>query len=74
MAGTVRPPSTKLAERSWQVLQRRRPLLADLPDILADTQDGTSTGWQRYWRENPVNAWIGGNQTRQKSQLLPRAE
>ncbi|KIN89565.1 DUF3427 domain-containing protein [Thauera sp. SWB20] len=64
------PTLDQLAERSWQVLQRRRPLLADLPDILADTQDGTTTGWQRYWRENPVNAWIGGNQTRQKSQLF----
>ena len=20
--------------------------------------------WQRYWRDNPVNAWIGGNRPR----------
>lgn len=57
------PTLEKLAERSWQVLQRRRPLLADLPETLGDTQDGTSAGWQSYWRDNPVNAWIGGNKT-----------
>jgi len=57
------PSMPVLAERSWQVLQRRRPLLADLPDTLDDTTDGTSETWQRYWRDNPVNAWIGGNQS-----------
>ena len=57
------PTLAQLAERSWQLLQRRRPLLADLPDKLDDTEEGTSNGWQRYWRDNPVNAWVGGNQT-----------
>jgi hypothetical protein len=55
------PTLALLAQRSWQVLQRRRPLLVDLPDDLLDTGDGTSVGWQSYWRSNPVNAWIGGN-------------
>jgi hypothetical protein len=55
------PTLVTLAQRSWQVLQRRRPLLGDLPDHLGNTADGTSAGWQRYWRGNPVNAWIGGN-------------
>lgn len=56
------PALAQLAERSWQILQRRRPLLGDLPDTLDDTAGGTSAAWQRYWRDNPVNAWSGGNQ------------
>lgn len=56
------PSLGQVAERSWKILQRRRPLLADLPETLDDTEEGTSKGWQRYWRDNPVNAWIGGNQ------------
>lgn len=61
--GWHRPPDlAELAERSWQVLQRRRPLLADLPESLADTLEGSSQAWHRYWRDNPVNAWVGGNQ------------
>lgn len=62
----IAPTLGQLAERSWQVLQRRRPLLADLPDTLEDTQNGTSTGWQRYWRRNPVNAWTGDKKTKEK--------
>jgi superfamily II DNA or RNA helicase/SAM-dependent methyltransferase/SOS-response transcriptional repressor LexA len=59
---TTAPTLPVLAERSWQVLQRRRPLLADLPDALRGASGGASDAWQRYWRDNPVNAWIGGNQ------------
>ena len=57
------PTLAALAQRSWQVLQRRRPLLVDLPDEMRETQDGTLVTWQRYWRDNPVKAWIGGNVT-----------
>ena len=64
------PSLGQLAERSWQVLQRRRPLLADLPDTVRNTEDGTTASWQRYWRDNPVNAWIGGNQTAEKDRLF----
>jgi superfamily II DNA or RNA helicase/HKD family nuclease len=56
------PPTTSaLAERSWQVLQRRRALLADLPPAQRKLSDGASDAWLRYWTENPINAWIGGN-------------
>ena len=55
------PLLAELAARSWQVMQRRRPLLSDLPETMQDTADGTSDIWLRYWRENPVNAWVGGN-------------
>lgn len=53
-------PLELLARRSREVLERRRPLLADLsPEMqVAAPSDPI---WLRYWRENPVNAWIGGN-------------
>lgn len=66
----IAPTLARLAERSWKILQRRRPLLVDLPDPVEDTQDGTTTGWQRYWRDNPVKAWIGGNQAAGRSSLF----
>jgi superfamily II DNA or RNA helicase/SAM-dependent methyltransferase len=52
---------SSIAERSWQVLQRRRPLLSDLPNDVLLTGNGREPGWLAYWRKNPVNAWIGGN-------------
>ena len=55
------PTLAALAERSWHVLHRRPPLLADLPDEMRATGSGTTQPWLRYWRDNPVNAWIGGN-------------
>lgn len=62
------PPTTsKLAERSWQVLQRRRALLDDLPPTQRDTSDGFNEAWHRYWLENPINAWAGGNRAATKS-------
>jgi len=52
----------RLAQRSRTILERRRPLLSDLPEAMRTGEDGSSPAWQRYWRGNPVNAWIGGNQ------------
>src|SRR5205823_9794084 len=57
----VPPTLALLAERSWQILRRRRPLLRDLPEHLLQLADGAGTAWQRYWRDNPINAWVGGN-------------
>ena len=54
-------PTTALAERSWQVLQRRRTLLEDLPDVQRQLPDGGNNAWHRYWCENPIKAWSGGN-------------
>ncbi|MBH3341496.1 DUF3427 domain-containing protein [Pseudomonas mendocina] len=56
------PSEAVLAKRSWQLLQRRRPLLADLPEEQARLVDGSSPAWLHYWQSNPINAWIGGNQ------------
>lgn len=60
--GLVQPPRLiDLAARSWQVLQRRKPLLRDLPEGRFAQEDGRSSVWLRYWADNPVNAWTGGN-------------
>jgi superfamily II DNA or RNA helicase/HKD family nuclease len=60
--GWSEPPTLSLlAQRSWAVLQRRRPLLGDVPERMRDTEQVDSDIWQRYWRDNPVNAWVGGN-------------
>ena len=40
----------RLAERSWQVLQRRRSLLGDLPDAMRAGGDAPPSDWLRYWR------------------------
>jgi superfamily II DNA or RNA helicase/SOS-response transcriptional repressor LexA len=63
--GFQQPPSASaLALKSYDILQRRRHLLTDLPaeysdlDILAPKME---LKWRRYWRSNPINAWIGGN-------------
>lgn len=53
-----------LAMRSWEILHRRPPLLSDISEDMR-AQTGDSTQWQRYWRNNPVNAWIGGNRAEQ---------
>ncbi|MCG5526344.1 DUF3427 domain-containing protein [Ectothiorhodospira haloalkaliphila] len=54
------PTLTDLAARSWQVLQRRRPLLADLPDAYQGLTEPPDD-WLGYWRKNPVSAWAGGS-------------
>ncbi len=60
--GWRKPPTVAaIAEQSWLVLQRRRPLLTDLPDDMDKIISGNESTWIAYWRKNPVNAWIGGN-------------
>lgn len=54
-------PLAELAERSRQVMTRRPKFLADLPEELRQLHTG-DVRWLSYWRRNPVNAWIGGNQ------------
>lgn len=49
----------RLAERSWQVLQRRRPLLGDLPDDYQGMNREPSD-WLNYWKKNPISAWSNG--------------
>ena len=64
MGGLVSAPSvTDLAQRSWEVLHRRPALVGDLPEAIAQVPDGRDNAWIRYWRDNPINAWTGGNRT-----------
>lgn len=56
------PPNiASICERSWQVMQRRRSLLADVPTELHNISTGKDPSWIAYWQKNPINAWIGGN-------------
>jgi len=63
--GFTSPPTTiALALRSFGVLQRRRILLGDLPARFREISEisaGQEKGWYKYWSDNPINAWIGGN-------------
>jgi len=67
MEGFESPPTTQeLALKSFEVLQRRRVLLVDLPTEyhnIKTLSDIDSNKWHRYWLNNPINAWIGGNRT-----------
>jgi superfamily II DNA or RNA helicase/HKD family nuclease len=55
------PLIATLAAQSWQVLQRRRALLTDLPIEQKQCFDGSDKTWQQYWAKNPVKAWTGAN-------------
>lgn len=60
--GWRQPPTLKeLAQRSRRVLNRRRTLLADLPVRFRSGDDTDAPNWMRYWRGNPVAAWVGEN-------------
>ncbi|TGD72519.1 DUF3427 domain-containing protein [Mangrovimicrobium sediminis] len=63
--GYAKPPSIQvLSRKSFDVLQRRRILLNDLPEkyrSLTILSENESTEWLEYWTSNPINAWVGGN-------------
>ena len=67
LEGFANPPSTAdLATKSFEVLQRRRALLADLPKKYvkhAELPAKDQKAWHKYWLDNPVNAWVGGNKS-----------
>lgn len=63
----TQPTTAMLANRSWQVLQRRRALLGDLPKAQRELPDGVNANWHRYWLDNPINAWTGGNRNAGKN-------
>ena len=67
---TIPPKIMNLARRSFQVLQRRRVLLGDLPDKfreLTELSPAQEIVWQTYWSNNPINAWAGGNSTKESA-------
>jgi superfamily II DNA or RNA helicase/HKD family nuclease/phage repressor protein C with HTH and peptisase S24 domain len=65
MEGFNNPPLlSALSLRSWKDLNRRRPLLQDLPEKYHGNPEGdpqAESRWIDHWKRNPVNAWIGGN-------------
>jgi hypothetical protein len=66
LGGWETPPTlSDLAARSWQVLQRRPNMLADLTAEVQRLSSSREPEWLREWMKDPVNAWIGGN-TRSK--------
>lgn len=70
----VAPELPQLAHRSWEILQRRPPLISDLPEEFIISEDGHSRQWQQYWRRNPINAWVGGNTDRAGTAFFQVAE
>ncbi|CAE6901017.1 Type III restriction protein res subunit [Vibrio sp. B1REV9] len=56
------PPSIEaLSAKSWHVLSRYPQLKAsDLSDKIQQLESDSPT-WQKYWRDNPINAFVGGN-------------
>ncbi|MDC0362763.1 DUF3427 domain-containing protein, partial [Halioglobus sp.] len=63
--GFSNPPAiAALAVKSFDILQRRRMLLSDLPEKyrqISEISQDHDKGWLKYWSSNPINAWIGGN-------------
>ncbi len=55
------PDLNQLAARSREILERHRPLLTDLPESMRSGDEASDEAWVRYWRDNPINAWVGGN-------------
>lgn len=55
------PTADSLTRRSLEVFQRRRQLVPDVREDLRDVDNPDTSAWTRYWRDNPINAWIGGN-------------
>ncbi|OLQ88037.1 DEAD/DEAH box helicase [Vibrio panuliri] len=61
------PPSMEtLAAKSWQVLSRYPTLKAR--DLSAKNQrlSADSQAWLKYWLDNPINAFVGGNSKQAK--------
>ncbi|MGS2721008.1 DUF3427 domain-containing protein [Paraglaciecola aestuariivivens] len=53
-----------LAVKSLNIFKRHRPLLQDLPLEFRDVSKNENRNdpkWTKYWKDNPVNAWVGGN-------------
>ncbi|PCI28451.1 MAG: helicase [SAR324 cluster bacterium] len=58
------PEIKTLEQKSFEVLQARKNLWGDLkekyPSINLLNAE-LPNGWHKYWQDNPIKAWIGGN-------------
>ncbi len=62
--GFLSPPTIPaLAENSFAIIQKRPLLKYDLPEKFTHTtlKGEAKRQWERYWRDNPINALTGGN-------------
>lgn len=63
--GFRHPPTVdELAAQALDVFRRRRGLVGDIKEDLRDLDHVSLVKWVRYWKGNPINAWIGGNKAR----------
>jgi len=53
-----------LANKSWEILNRRRKFLHDLPESQRNNTPEVGATWIKFWSDNPINAWIGGNRAK----------
>jgi superfamily II DNA or RNA helicase/SOS-response transcriptional repressor LexA len=57
---------SELAVASFDVLQRKRQLITEVPEQFQNTPSLDKqllNKWHTYWKRNPVAAWIGGNRS-----------
>ncbi|MEO6326299.1 MAG: DEAD/DEAH box helicase family protein [Thermoanaerobaculia bacterium] len=59
-------PLSELADRSHAFIVRSPELLRDIQNValLPDPIHPDSGDWLRYWRDNPIHAWIEGRDSR----------
>ncbi len=61
--GFHNPPMLELlAAQALEVFGRRRNFISDIKEDLQDVEQVDAKKWLGYWKGNPINAWIGGNQ------------
>jgi superfamily II DNA or RNA helicase len=57
---------SQLAHQARAVFRRRRRFVNDLhkdhQDVDGELLEKGLKKWEKYWKDNPINAWIGGNQ------------
>lgn len=60
--GVRNPPTlAELSEWSLAIFQRDRGLAKDLGSDVSDVGAVDPRDWLRYWKKNPINAWVGRN-------------
>ena len=60
---------SELAETSFEVLQRKRQLITEVPEHFQNTSSLDKPllrRWQTYWQNNPIAAWVGLNRSNSK--------
>ena len=59
-----------ISEASRNILLRRPKLQADLTESHRHLESVDETEWMRYWRKNPIAAWVGENQSQESETLF----